>query len=203
MKTIALMCIGAALALAVDQDDKKAVDPKAPATAATPAKTAHSSVPVVNQSVNQPVNKPAKRNLHQPTVTPSAVQLTPEQKAAAALPSVPKDAKEVGPNLYRYSDAQGKSWMYRKTPFGVSKWEEKPGEQEPRVELPASAGLSMTDLGDSVQFQRLTPFGPQKWTRKKSEMSEDEKAAFATQENARQSALGTKPADAVKPPEQH
>jgi hypothetical protein len=34
-------------------------------------------------------------------------------------------------------------------------------------------------------------------------MTEDEKAAFATQEHARQSALGTKPADAAKPPEQH
>jgi hypothetical protein len=204
MKTIALMCIGAALALAVDQDDKKAADPKAktPATAATPAtpaKPGRPSAPVANQRVNQP----AKRNLHQPTVTPSAVPLTPEQKASAALPSVPKDAKEVGPNLYRYTDAQGKNWMYRKTPFGVSKWEEKPGEQEPRMETPAAAGLSMTDLGDSVQFQRLTPFGPQKWTRKKSEMTDDEKAAFATQESARQSALGAKPADAVKPPEQH
>jgi hypothetical protein len=201
MKTIALMCIGAALALAVDQDGKKAVDqdgkkavdPKTPA-AATPAKAGRPA-PVVNQ-------QPARRNVHQPTVTP-AVKLTPDQKAAAALPSVPKEAKEVGPNLYRYTDAQGKSWMYRKTPFGVSKWEEKPGEQEPRVETPASPGLSMTDLGDSVQFQRLTPFGPQKWTRKKSEMTDEEKSAFATQENAKQSALGTKPADAVKPPEQH
>jgi len=193
MKTIALMCIGAALALAVEQDDKKAVDPKPAATAPTPAKAGRPPAQVTSQ--------PARRNVHQPTVTPAA-ELTPAQKAAAALPSVPKEAKEVSPYLYRYTDAQGKSWMYRKTPFGVSKWEEKPGEQEPPVESPASAGLSMTDLGDSVQFQRLTPFGPQKWTRKKSEMTDDEKAAFATQENAK-SALGTKPADAVKPPEQH
>jgi hypothetical protein len=47
----------------------------------------------------------------------------------------------------------------------------------------------MTDLGDSVQFQRPTPFGPQKWVRKKSELTDDEKAALA---------LGTKPADAAK-----
>jgi hypothetical protein len=192
MKTIALMCIGAALALAVDQDDKKAVDPKPATTTATPAKGGRPPAQVTSQ--------PARRNVHQPAVTP-AVKLTTEQKAAAALPSVPKEAKEAGPNLYRYTDAQGKNWMYRKTPFGVSKWEEKPGEQEPRVESPAAPGLSMTDLGDSVQFQRLTPFGPQKWTRKKSEMTDDEKTAFATQENAK-SALGAKPTDAVKPPEQ-
>jgi len=192
MKTIALMCIGAALALAVDQDDKKAVDPKPATTAAKPSKGGRPPAQVTSQ--------PARRNVHQPAVTPAA-KLTPDQKAAAALPTVPKEAKEVGPNLYRETDAQGKSWMYRKTPFGVSKWEEKPGEQEPRVEPPAAAGLSMTDQGDSVQFQRLTPFGPQKWTRKKSEMTDEEKTAFATQENAK-SALGAKPADAVKPPEQ-
>jgi hypothetical protein len=33
-------------------------------------------------------------------------------------------------------------------------------------------------------------------------MTADEKAAFAAQENAKPSALGTKPADTAKPPEQ-
>jgi len=182
MKTIALLYISAALALALDQDPKKAAEPKTANTAATPA-------------------KPVRKNLHQPTVNPATVNLTPEQKAAAALPTVPKEAEEVGPNLYRSTDAQGKHWMYRKTPFGVSKWEEKPGETETRPDTSASAGTSMTDLGDSVQFQRLTPFGPQKWIRKKSEMTEEEKASFATQEHAKQSVAGSKPADAAKPPE--
>ncbi len=198
MRTIALLAISAALALAADQDDKKPDSKpgaRTPATAATPAKPGRPAAAVAAQ--------PAKRNLHQPTVPPAQVKLTPEQKAAAALPQVPSGAEEVGPNLFRSTDAQGKRWMYRKTPFGVSKWEEKPGEREPRAEspAPAAAGTIMTDLGDSVQFQRPTPFGPQKWTRKKSEMTDDEKAAFATQEHARQSAIGTKPADA-KPPEQ-
>src|SRR5271166_613423 len=182
MKTIALLAIGAALALASDQDDKKTgskPDPKPSSTAATPVKPGRPAAPVASQ--------PAKRKLHQPAVTPAQVKLTPEQQAAAALPQVPPGAQEVGPNLFRSADAQGKRWMYRKTPFGVSKWEEKPGEQEPSAEAPASAGTIMTDLGDSVQFQRPTPFGPQKWTRKKSEMTDDEKAAFATQEHARQS----------------
>jgi hypothetical protein len=196
MKTIALLAIGAALALASDQDNKKP-ESKPSSTAATPAKPGHPAAAVASQ--------PAKRKLHQPAVAPAEIKLTPAQQAAAALPQVPPGAKEVGPNLFSSTDAQGKRWMYRKTPFGVSKWEEKPGEQEPRAESPASAqaGTIMTDLGDSVQFQRPTPFGPQKWTRKKSELTEDEKSAFATQEHARQSVVGTKPADAAKPPEQH
>ena len=197
MKTIGLLCLTAALALAVDQDPKKATDGKTANTATTPDKHERPKNGVVT-------SQPAKRNLHQATVTPAAGTLTPGQKAAAALPTVPKEAEEVGANLYRYTDAQGKHWMYRKTPFGVSKWEEKPGDaQQQQPPSPPSAGLTMTDIGDSVQFQRLTPFGPQKWIRKKSELTEEEKASFATEEHAKQAVLGTKPADAAKPPEQH
>jgi hypothetical protein len=212
MKTITLLAISAALALAADQDSKKTPDTKAtgsqttatetkssdkktPSTAATPMKA--------RQSAAEAPSQPAQRKVHQPTVNPADGKLTAEQKAAAALPTVPAGAQEVGSNLYRYTDPHGKVWMYRKTPFGVSKWEEKPEDRAPQAEAPASAGTTMTDLGDSVQFQRATPFGPQKWTRKKSEMTDDEKAAFATQEHARQAALGSKPADAAKPPEQH
>ena len=127
-----------------------------------------------------------------------APKLTPQQKAAAALPTIPQGAEEVGPNLFRYTDPQGKRWMYRNTPFGPSKWEEKPGDQQPAPQTPSSAGMTMTDLGDSVQFQRPTPFGPQKWVRKKSELTDDEKAALATQQHAKEAVLGTKPADAAK-----
>ena len=192
MKTIALLGICAALALAMQsddkkaQDDKKAVGSKAPTPAAAPAKPVHTAVAGSSQS--------AKRNLHQPTSAPAEVKLTPEQQAGAALPTVPPGAKEAGPNLFRYTDPQGKRWMYRKTPFGVNKWEEKPEDQEPHAETPSSVQTTVTDLGDSVRFQRPTPFGPQTWTRKKSEMTDDEKAAFATRD---------KPADAAKPPEQH
>src|SRR5277367_439700 len=157
MKTIGLLCMSAALALAVDQDPKKATDGKTANTAATPSKHERPKNGVVS-------SQPAKRNVHQNAVTPAAVNLTPQQKAAAALPTVPKEAEEVGANLYRSTDAQGKHWMYRKTPFGVSKWEEKPGDVgQPQSASPPSAGLSMTDMGDSVQFERITPFGPQKW----------------------------------------
>jgi len=101
------------------------------------------------------------------TDTPAA------SKDPAALPAVPAGAKEVGPNLYRYTDAQGKTWMYRKTPFGVGKWEDKPSEQ-PTVS--DSVPTKVTDLGDSYQFQRPTPFGMQKWTVKKADLNDFEKS---------------------------
>lgn len=116
---------------------------------------------------------------------------TPPPKAAAkadpaALPNIPEGAKDVGNGVYRYTDAKGKTWLYRRTPFGVAKWEDKQSAQPAAVSDPAPA--TMTDLGDSVQFQRDTPFGPQKWTRKKSELTDDEKAILARQEHAKRPA---------------
>ena len=102
----------------------------------------------------------------------------PKVTQGAAMPTVPEGAKEVAPNLYRYTDAHGKNWMYRKTPFGVSRWEDKP---ETAVVIENAVPTTATDLGDSVQFQRMTPFGPSRWTRKKSELTDDEKAILAKQ----------------------
>ena len=194
MKTITLLWMGAALVLAADQDQDKTTA-KQPTTA--PAKVAHERP---SAAAPAPAPAPARLNLRKSTVTPVAPKLTPQQKAAAALPSVPEGAKEVGPNLYRYTDAQGKNWLLRKTPFGVSKWEEKPGEQL-AAESPSPVSATAKDLGDSVEFQSMTPFGPQKWIRKKSELTDQEKATLASSEQARQAALGAKPADTVKPPE--
>ena len=116
---------------------------------------------------------------------------TTPSKDASALPTVPAGAKEVGPNLYRYTDAQGRTWMYRKTPFGVGKWEDKPSEQPAASD---NVPTKVTDLGDSYQFQRPTPFGIQKWTVKKSDLNDFEKALVdkATPGGAPQSAADSK-----------
>ena len=189
MKTIALLSISAALALAAAQDNaqnpavRKTAEP-APATRAERL-AARGTQP--------------KRNVHRPAAAFSSPQLTPQQKASAALPGLPQGAEEVSPNLYRYTDPQGKKWMYRNTPFGYSKWEEKPGDQNGAVAPSSSATpVTMTDLGDSVQFQRVTPFGPQKWTRKKSELTDEEKATLATQHHAKETVSGSQPAAAAK-----
>jgi hypothetical protein len=109
-------------------------------------------------------------------------------KDAAALPSVPAGAKEVGPNLYKYTDAQGKTWMYRKTPFGVGKWEDKPSEQPAASE---TVPTKVTDLGDSYQFQRPTPFGIQKWVVKKSDLNDFEKTLVEKAGPGEQQPAGT------------
>jgi|SRR6202795_2927014 hypothetical protein len=111
---------------------------------------------------------------------------------------IPKGATQVEPNLYRFTDAQGKTWFYRRFPFGVSKWEDKPAEQVAKEE--PLAGV-VRDLGDSVEFQRRTPFGMSKWVSKKTDLNDEEKELFATYEAKRIGAPNTgKPGDVGKAP---
>jgi hypothetical protein len=91
--------------------------------------------------------------------------------------TIPAGAVEVEPYLFRYQDPSGKTWMYRQTPFGLSKWEEtstsapaEPAKSEPVV---------VTDLGDSFRFERSTPFGKGTWVRKKTELNDEEKALIS------------------------
>ncbi len=97
---------------------------------------------------------------------------------AAAATGLPKGAIEVEPNLYRYTDAQGKTWLARCTPFGFSTWEDKPAPP-PAVQADTSRLINATDLGDTVRFERKTPFGKSTWLRKKSELNDDEKGWLA------------------------
>ena len=106
---------------------------------------------------------------------PFALLMADDQK-------IPAGAKKVEPYLYRYTDAQGKKWFYRESPFGVVKWEDRwedKWEDKAAAATPAvddAALVQVTDLGDSVQFKRKTPFGEQKWVRPKTELTDEEKA---------------------------
>jgi hypothetical protein len=120
-----------------------------------------------------------------------------EEKKAAPL-QVPKEAEQVSPGIFRHVDASGKAWIYRKTPFGLSKYEEtrseKPVKQADKTN-PASAStptpfgdvrpaksaesggdIKAVEDGEIVRFERASPFGVYKWTRKKSELTADEQA---------------------------
>lgn len=110
----------------------------------------------------------------------------PAPAAAAGLAktgsiSIPPEAVEIGPQVYRYKDADGKSWIYRKTPFGISKMEEITVGEAPAPLMSTPAGDSRIkvraiDKGDSVRFEQQTPMGPRVWERKKSELTPQENA---------------------------
>jgi hypothetical protein len=152
MKTIALTLIAAGLGFAQSQSGNQSAAPS------TDAKGTATAVPAT-----KPKTAPQK-----PKATPKAQEPV----------TIPQGATLVEPNLYRYTDAGGKSWMYRQTPFGISKYEDKPAAA-PQPSAADSEPVRVVDLGDSVRFEKKTAFGVSKWVRKKTELTDEEKALVA------------------------
>jgi hypothetical protein len=123
----------------------------------------------------QPAPRPAaKQQKSKPAATPA------NQKPSAATVKpveIPAGAVEFEPGSYRATDAAGKTWIYRKTPFGVARMEDKPDVK--RAEPPAEEEyIKVTEAGDTLKFERPSPFGTYKWEKKKSEITDKERAAW-------------------------
>jgi opacity protein-like surface antigen len=92
--------------------------------------------------------------------------------------AIPAGATQTSDGDYHYTDPQGKKWIYRRTPFGVARLEERTDEQVAKSKADALAGTKATEAGDKVKFERMGPFGLWKWEKKISELDEAEKAAL-------------------------
>src|SRR5207245_547594 len=93
---------------------------------------------------------------------PAAKKEAPLKAKPAQEIKIPDGAVEVEPYSYRYTDAQGKKWLYRKTPFGVMRWEDKPesAEAAQRAQDEKTRLIDNTTAaedGDSIRFERATP----------------------------------------------
>jgi hypothetical protein len=175
MKTIALTLFAAALGFAQGSTSPATTPASTPAT--TPARTA---APPVRRTV-----PPAPRAQLKAAAAQNR-KPSPDQKAKAPTPtpSIPPGATLVEPNLYRFTDSNGKTWNYRQTPFGITKWEETSApaaHPAPQPNQAKSEPVVVTDLGDSYRFQKKTPFGESNWVRKKSELTDEEKALVGSQ----------------------
>ena len=114
-------------------------------------------------------------------------------KAAPAAESkrdaIPPDAKEIEPGVYRWTDKQGKTWILRRSPFGVMKGEEKPEKANAEAEAnDPSVALKVVEEGDQLSFERRTPFGVSRWTKKKTELDELEQRAWEREQKRRSEA---------------
>src|SRR5436853_246356 len=71
---------------------------------------------------------------------------------ASAELTLPAGAVQVDPGTYTFTDSNGKKWIYRKTPFGLSRTENKPGQ----AAAPASSAgmITATEDGDKIKFER-------------------------------------------------
>jgi hypothetical protein len=73
---------------------------------------------------------------------------------------VPKGAVAISPVEYRFKDTKGKTWIYRQTPFGYSKSEEKPAAVSNAGETPTPFGASVkAGPAEEPPVNAPTPFG--------------------------------------------
>jgi hypothetical protein len=115
------------------------------------------------------------------TAPPAAAGKT--QKAPAAI-TIPKDAVETEPGVYRWTDKNGKVWAYRRTPFGVKRWAADSADTEPKNDkrITAEQRTTAVEEGDSIRFEQFTPFGKHTWVRKKTEMNAAEQKIWDLQQ---------------------
>jgi hypothetical protein len=95
--------------------------------------------------------------------------------------TIPAGAQKTEDGSYRFTDAKGKKWIYRETPFGIAKSEDKPAApaQTPQEDTMTKATVN----GDSVHFERPTPFGVTKWDKKVADLDANEQRIVDRQKN--------------------
>lgn len=97
--------------------------------------------------------------------------------------TIPADAVEIAPYTFRSTDSEGKTWIYRQTPFGVSRTEDKPLSAEDAKKAQDAKdrlihSTSAFEDGDSIRFVQNSPFGHTEWRKKKTDLNEIEQAVW-------------------------
>jgi hypothetical protein len=127
-----------------------------------------------------------------PAAPKAAAKTAPKVGDASKPMAIPSDAVLGEDGDYHYTDPEGKKWIYRRTPFGVTRLEDSPERAAAKTAAANGAGIKATEDGDIVRFERLGPFGVWKWEKKKSDLDDTEKAALRNAQAGTQA--GTKTA---------
>lgn len=97
-------------------------------------------------------------------------------KAKPANLSVPPDAERLGEGLWRAKDREGKVWLYKRTPFGIVRYEDGGAKDEPEPQQPE---IRVVKAGaNEIVFERRTPFGARTWTKSAADLDGAEKRAL-------------------------
>ena len=110
-----------------------------------------------------------------PAVTQSAKKPAVQRATPIAPLTLPTAAVPSGVNQWAFTDAQGKEWIYRQGPFGLTR---APKVAAVVKESHLHEGISVVEQGDQVQFSRQGPFGLAQWTKKLDEVNEVERTAM-------------------------
>lgn len=105
------------------------------------------------------------------------------KSAPAKTVEPPAGAVKIDSNTYRWKDSSGRSWMYRKTPFGWARIDETAEAEAERVAGTQSRAqkpveIRAFDEGEIVRFEKQGPFGVYSWKRKKTELLPEETQAL-------------------------
>lgn len=117
----------------------------------------------------QTATRKAKKSAAKKTTAPAARQ--------AEVITIPKGAVLGEDGSYHFTDKNGKKLVYRNTPFGVARAEDKPAAQP--VQGPELTRATV--VGDTVRFERPNAFGISRWEKKTSELTDDEKKVLESQ----------------------
>jgi hypothetical protein len=121
-----------------------------------------------------------------PASTKKTAKTAETKKATTTIAqplTIPSDAVAKPDGSYSYTDKAGKKWIYNRTPFGISKIQDVgEGAADPFVTTPKEQLIKTTDAGDTVKFERQTPFGVTKWEKKKSDLTDEERRIFESQQ---------------------
>ncbi len=109
-----------------------------------------------------------------PKASPAASVVASKKTAVAPL-TLPTAAVPSGPNQWTHTDGQGKEWIYRQGPFGLTR---APKHAAVVTESRLHEGISVVEQGDQVHFSRQGPFGLTQWTKKLDEVNQVERTAI-------------------------
>lgn len=103
----------------------------------------------------------------------------------ASSSQIPAGATQSSDGTFRYTDTHGTQWNYRKTPFGVSRWQEQPVDKaaEAAADAKRYEAVKAIEEGDTIHFERRGPFGVSRWDRKKSDLDAMESAVWNRDHN--------------------
>ena len=97
--------------------------------------------------------------------------------------TIPPSAVKAEDGSYHYTGKDGKKWIYRKTPFGIARIEDKPEAKTAEPAPDRDANVKATESGDVIRFERPGPFGTYKWERKKADLTESEQAIWTREKS--------------------
>ena len=123
----------------------------------------------------------AKVTTKKAAAAPAKKATVPAKTSTPVAMTIPKDAVARPDGTYTWTDKEGKNWTFARTPFGVM----KSATSSAQADSGSLAGVKAVDAGDKVRFETPTPFGVLKREKNKSELTDEERSLYNSQ-NAKQ-----------------